>query len=135
MQLIAVVMGASSRDERNSIARELLDYGFANYGLYECAESYVEDARVLGGVSDKISLYSLPYSSVINKTSLNNVELIYEIPETVVAPIQKGQTLGKVIYKLDGEQIGFSDIVAGEDVSRIKYGEILIRMLKRMISG
>ena len=135
MQLVAVVMGADNRDERNAIARELLDYGFANYGLYECPESYVEDAKVLGGISDKISLYSTPFLSVIEKTSLNNVELVYEIPETVVAPIQKGQILGKVVYKIDGEQIGYSDIVAGEDVARIKYGEILMRMLKRMIAG
>ena len=135
MQLIAVVMGAESRDERNSIARELLDYGFANYGLYECPESYVGDAKVLGGTSDKITLYSLPFTSVIDKTALNNVELIYEIPETVIAPIEKGQTVGRVVYKLAGEQIGYSDIVAGEAVARIKYGEIIIRMLKRMIAG
>ena len=135
MQLIAIVMGAESRDRRNSIARELLDYGFANYGLYECAESYVEDARLLGGTTDKISLYSLPFSAVIERTSLNNVELVYEIPETVIAPIEKGQVLGKVVYKIDGEQVGYSDIVAGEDVGRIKYGEILVRMLKRMIAG
>ena len=135
MQLIAVVMGADNRDERNAIARELLDYGFANYGLYECPESYVEDAKVLGGVSDKISLYSTPFTSVIDKNSQNNVELEYDIPETVVAPTQKGQILGKVIYEIDGEQIGYSDIVAGEDVARIKNGEILVRMLKRMILG
>lgn len=135
MQLVAVVMGAGSRDERNAIARELLDYGFANYGLYECPESYVEDAKVLGGVSDKISLYSTPFTSVIDKNSQNNVKLEYDIPETVVAPIDKGQILGKVIYEIDGEQIGYSDIVAGEDVARIKYGEILMRMLKRMIAG
>lgn len=135
MQLIAVVMGAGSRDERNTIARELLDYGFANYSLYENDESYVEDARVLGGVSDKVSLYSLPFSSVIDKSSLNNVELVYEIPETVVAPIEKGQILGKVVFIIDGEQVGYSDIVAGDDVARIKYGEILVRMLKRIIVG
>ncbi|MBR4836462.1 MAG: hypothetical protein IKU99_05565, partial [Clostridia bacterium] len=133
--LIAVVMGAGSRDERNAIARELLDYGFANYALYECSESYVEDAKVLGGVSDKVSLYSLPFSYVIDKTSLNNVELVYEIPETVVAPIEKGQILGKVIYKVAGEQVGYSDIVAGDDVARIKYGEIVIMILKRIIVG
>ena len=135
MQLVAVVMGADNRDERNAIARELLDYGFANYSLYECPESYVEDAKVLGGVSDKISLYSTPFTSVIDKNSQNNVELEYDIPETVVAPIQKGQILGKVVYKIDGEQIGYSDIVAADDVARIKYGEILVRMLKRMIAG
>jgi D-alanyl-D-alanine carboxypeptidase (penicillin-binding protein 5/6) len=135
MQLVAVVMGAENRDQRNAIARELLDYGFANYALFERGECFVEETKVLGGVSDKLKLYSTPYSCVIDKNSLNRVELVYEIPENVVAPIEKGQTVGKVIYKINEEQIGISDIIADEDVPRIKYGEILIRILKRMVMG
>jgi D-alanyl-D-alanine carboxypeptidase (penicillin-binding protein 5/6) len=34
MTLIAVIMGAPTRDVRNDAARRLLDYGFANYALY-----------------------------------------------------------------------------------------------------
>lgn len=135
MQLIAVVMGAKSSDERNTIARELLDYGFANYALYEATEEYLEDAKVLGGTSDKIPLYSTPYASVVENDCINQIEVIYDIPETLVAPIEKGNTVGKVIYKLGDEQIGYSDIVAGEDVGRIRYVEILVRMLKRMLTG
>ena len=33
MHLIAVVMGAPTRDIRNAAAKELLDYGFAGYSL------------------------------------------------------------------------------------------------------
>ena len=35
MQLIAVIMGAPTRDLRNADARALLDFGFATYGLYQ----------------------------------------------------------------------------------------------------
>ena len=34
MQLIAVIMGAPTRDERNADARALLDYGFSTYALW-----------------------------------------------------------------------------------------------------
>ena len=35
MHLIAVVMGSSTRDERNQSATALLDHGFANFAFYE----------------------------------------------------------------------------------------------------
>ena len=47
MQLIAVVMGAPTRDERNAIAKELLDYGFANYSVWSQEESVVETAPLI----------------------------------------------------------------------------------------
>ena len=35
LHLIAVIMGADTRDIRNESAKQLLDYGFAKYSLYE----------------------------------------------------------------------------------------------------
>jgi len=134
MQLIAVVMGAETRDERNTIARELLDFGFANYALYERGESFVENSRVLGGVIDETGLYCTPYATVVPKSELAKVELIYEIPETLCAPLDAGKAVGKVIYKINGEQIGESEIVVKESVNKISYGEILFRIIKRMVA-
>lgn len=134
MQLIAVVMGAETRDERNTIARELLDFGFANYALYERGESFVENSRVLGGVIDETGLYCTPFATVIPKSELAKVELIYEIPETLCAPLDAGKAVGKVIYKINGEQIGESEIIVKESVNKISYGEILFRIIKRMVA-
>lgn len=135
MQLIAVIMGAETRDERNAAARELLDFGFANYALYERGQEYIENVDVLKGTVDSIPICSSPFSSVIPKSYQNSVELEYEIPDTITAPIEKGETLGRIIYKIDGEQIGFSDIYAAESVADLKYFDIFLRILKRMIIG
>ena len=135
MQLIAVIMGAPTKDERNSAARALLDYGFANYALFEKSEQFIEEAEVLGGVKDSIGLYSGEFSSVVDKAKLSSVEEVYDIPESITSPITAGESLGRVTYMLDGEQIGYCDIYAKEDVGKIGFGELLARILKRIVYG
>ena len=135
MQLIAVIMGAKTRDERNQAARELLDFGFANFALYERGEEFIESADVLGGIKDYVSLYSSPYTSVVDKSRLSSIELVYDIPESLTAPISNGQIVGSIIYKIDGEQIGKSDIYASETVEKIGFWDIFIRILKRIACG
>ena len=135
MQLIAVIMGAQTRDDRNEAARALLDYGFANYALFERGEEFIENAHVLGGRSDSIPLYSTAFSILISKSELNLIELEYEIPEEIAAPISMGSSVGKIIYSVGGKQIGSSDIISGENVDSIGLGELFSRILKRIVCG
>ena len=135
MQLIAVIMGAKTKEDRNEAARTLLDYGFANYTLFERNEEYLENAKVLGGVKDSIPLYSKSFSSLTDKSTVSKIELVYDIPEVLNAPIKEGETLGNIIFMLGEEQIGRCDIVAGEGVEKITLGEIFIRILKRISCG
>ncbi len=135
MQLVAVIMGARTRDERNQAARELLDYGFANFALYERGEEFIEDAEILGGVKDSTALYSRPFSCVVDKSRLSLVELVYDIPESLEAPIGEGDVVGSIIYKVDGSQIGKSDIYASESVEKINLWGIFGRILKRIACG
>ena len=135
MQLIAVVMGAKTRDERNAVARELLDFGFANYALYEAGERFIENAEVKRGTVNEISLYSAPFSCVVDKAKLSKIELIYDIPEFVVAPMAEGDAVGKIVYKIGDEQIGESEIYIKDALTKIKFSEIFGRILKRIICG
>lgn len=135
MQLVAVVMGAKTRDERNQIARTLLDFGFANYALYEKGEEFIENVPIMKGVKDYVSVYSSPFVTVTEKTNISSIECIYEIPENLDAPIKEGDICGRVIYQIDGEQVGVSNIYVKESVEKISFFKILLRILKRMILG
>ena len=135
MQLIAVVMGAETRDIRNTIAKELLDYGFANYALYSQDQKLIEEADVLRGVKDRVPLYSEGFSIVLDKALMPKIEILYEIPESIVAPLNEGEKVGRVIYKCDGEQLGYSDIIVGESIDQISYFGILLRIVKRIVMG
>jgi D-alanyl-D-alanine carboxypeptidase (penicillin-binding protein 5/6) len=135
LQLIAVILGASSRDERNAAARSLLDFGFANYALFEREEELIERAKVLGGVKDYVDLYRSPVSILVEKTKLSSIEEVYEIPEKILSPVTQGISIGRVSYFLDGKQIGFSEICSKESVEKITISELFIRILKREICG
>ena len=135
MQLVAVILGARTRDERNAAARELLDYGFANFALYERSEEYIENVQVAKGTIDSAELYSSPFKTVIDKTKQGSVELEYDIPECIVAPIKGGETIGSVIYRIDGEQIGTAQIYIKRDVEKIGFCQLYIRIIKRIVSG
>lgn len=135
MQLIAVIMGAQTRDKRNEAARTLLDFGFANYALCEMPESFVENVEILSGIKPAIPLYSTDFCTVVEKGRLSDIEKVYEIPESVSAPVMEGEKLGKIIYKLDGKQIGFSDIISKESVQKITVKGIFFEILKRFALG
>lgn len=135
MQLIAVVMGAESRDTRNSIARMLLDFGFSNYALYSADERMLERAPVHFGSSDMIELYSTPFSKMINKSDVSKVELKYTIPESLKAPIKAGDCVGKIEYYIGDELLGESEIVVKADISRLGFFDLLLRMLVEIVGG
>jgi D-alanyl-D-alanine carboxypeptidase (penicillin-binding protein 5/6) len=133
LQLIAVVMGAETREKRNEAARELLDFGFANYALLELGGEFLENCDVLFGKTDAVPLASTKFCTVIEKDKLDRVEKIYEIPETLTAPIKKGDVVGRIIYKSDGLQVGFSEVIADADVEKINIFDLFVRILERII--
>ena len=134
LSLICVVMGASTRDVRNSIATGLLDEGFASYGLYEKEGEEFGKIPVLGGTKAYVHVRNAPFASVVRKNGMN-VEIVLDIPQALQAPISEGDVVGKIYYELDGEKIGESDVIACETVVKIKYWQVLLRMLSNFTMG
>ncbi len=135
LHLIAVIMGADTRDARNEAARNLLDYGFAAYGLYSDLEAPLENVPVRYGTADNITVYKNSFSILLNKADISKVEKHFEIPEYLTAPLTENQVIGTVTYTLGGEEIGKCDIVVKESVEKITLGEIFLRMLQSTILG
>jgi D-alanyl-D-alanine carboxypeptidase (penicillin-binding protein 5/6) len=134
LSLICVVMGAPSRDIRNSIATGLLDQGFASYGLYEKGEEKLGEIPVLGGTKTLMKIKNTPFASVVRKNS-TSVEMVFDIPQALQAPIFEGDIVGKIYYEVDGERIGASDIIACETIAKIKYFQVFWRMLLNFTMG
>ncbi len=128
MQLIAVVMGAETRDNRNETARNLLDYGFANYGIFKCEEAPLEDINIRFGVKNSVTLYEGKFIKLLSKTDISKVEKIYTIPENLNAPISQNEAVGKVEYLIGDEKIGETIIFAKENVERISFWELWRRI-------
>lgn len=129
VSLIAVIMGAETRDERNAQAKKLLDYGFAGYGVYRDDGRVLDPIPVDGGMKDTVSLSSHPFSVALPKEKISSVQTVIELPERLSAPLSVGDTVGRVVYTLDGEVLGEAPITVSDTVDKISFWEILRRLL------
>ena len=69
---------------------------------------------------------------LLSKEKLKGVNASVELPEIVKAPISSGDTVGRIVYTLDGKIIGEAPILAAEAVDKISFFEILLRLLSAM---
>ncbi len=129
MQLIAVVMGAQTRDERNAIAKKLLDYGFSKYSLYETPEEFLEYLPVTGGKASRTALVAKPFTALVSRGEAAGVEKRYSIPESVAAPVRAGQAVGKIEFYSGEKKIGECEVCAKDGVDRIDFAEVVFRLI------
>ena len=132
MTLIAVVMAAPTRDIRNNIATSLLDYGFANFSLYETPAEALEPVKVVGGVKSICKVKNEGFCTVVDKKSLSNVRSQVEMSEAVKAPVRIGDKVGEVKYFIDDKIIGQSYIVSTENIECISYLHIILKFIAGM---
>ena len=53
-----------------------------------------------------------------------------EILPFVAAPVEKGEKVGELLYLINGETVGSTDLVAEDTVEKADIGTMLERMLK-----
>jgi D-alanyl-D-alanine carboxypeptidase (penicillin-binding protein 5/6) len=122
MQLIAVVLGAPTTTDRFNSASRLLDYGFAGWGVVapDKEEKLPKNIAVVKGARETADIKtSGTFSALMEKGKLNLVEKQIHLPDSVNAPVEKGQKIGSIKYTLDGNNIGTVDIVASETVKKM----------------
>lgn len=134
-KLIAVVMGADTRDERNSIARAMLDIGFSNYILYKESEMIVDNIPVYGASVSSIPVYSEGISTLINKSHKNKVEKQYTINDVVEAPVKKGDVVGSVKYYVDGKLLCEKNLYVGDSLEKLSVKNLFGGILRTIICG
>ena len=124
VELIAVIMAAENSKIRFQDAVTLLNYGFGKCQLYEDTDMpLLEDAQIQGGVCERVPLEYAGNFSYLDTTgaNLNQIEKNVEMDENVSAPLEKGDTVGRIVYTLDGAKIGSVDIVAAENVEKAGF--------------
>ncbi len=130
LHLVAVIMGADTRDIRNAQAAKLLDYGFANFASYKDEATPLSPLKVTGGVLHEVGVHYDGFAHICEKGKEGKIEKTINLPESIKAPIVKGDVLGHVIYAVDGEKVGETPILADENVEKISFGEVFCRMLQ-----
>lgn len=137
MQLIGVVLGAPTSNDRFSSAKAMLDYGFARYGVKKLVSEgdAFENAAVRKGVADTVGAVSGGECSVLLEKSKSGEVTQEVIMEELTAPVEKGQKIGSVRFELDGEVVGEVPIIAAESVEKKGIGGIILDFLRTIMQG
>ena len=133
MELIAVVLAAPTSNDRFSDAKKLLDFGFANYEIKQGIEKEAEvgEIKVENGKSDMLKLVTgSGFSALDEKTNKSEIKKNIEIPDSVTAPVEKGQVIGQMKFLKGEEELGCVDLVAANEVPKKTYFDILNRMVE-----
>ena len=124
IELIAVIMAAPDPKGRFADATALLNYGYAKCTLYRDADELPQvTVPVRGGVEEKaVGEYGAPFSYLSTTgQDLTGVEKKWYAKKEMEAPVEKGQQIGKLVYYLDGAELGSVEITAAEAIDRADY--------------
>ena len=133
LNLIAVIMGSSTRDARNALAKSMLDYGYANYAAYNDGARDIGTVDVVGGTDKTVAVKTVGFGALLQKGEPSKVEAVTELYDNVAAPVAVGDKVGTVTYKIGDRVIGTADIVAVDSVDRVTFFTLLPRLWRRFI--
>ena len=124
IELIAVIMAAPDPKGRFADATALLNYGYAKCTLYRDIDELPQvTVPVRGGVEEEAAGEYAGSFSYLSTTGqdLTDMKKKWYAKTEVEAPVEKGQQIGKLVYYLDGQELGKIEIVAAKAVDRADY--------------
>ena len=124
IQLIAVIMKAETKEIRNSEAGKLLDYGFAKCQVYTDTQVLegLPEIPVERGTKDYVKNRDIEeFTLVLIDEDKNSITKSFEIAPDLKAPVKSGDTVGKVVYRIDDRIIGEVPILSDENIPEISF--------------
>lgn len=116
---IAVVLGAASDAKRIQSAQNLLNFGFENYDSirpYRAAQ-IVKNVKLYRGMRESVNLgFGQDFYLLIAKGAAPRIKAQIVTQQPIVAPVRKGQPLGRLRVSLDGVILGEYPLLAMSDV-------------------
>ena len=131
MELIAVVMGSKTSQERFAACKSMLDYGFANFALYTPKlETDAEVPVTLGRTKTAAAVPAESPALLVEKGQLSTIASEVSLDESVTAPVSQGQRLGVLTIRAGEQVLRQIPLVAEDSVERKNWGDIFVDILR-----
>lgn len=133
LPLIAVVMGCENSQKRFAACKSMLDYGFANYALVtpQLPENMVVPVK-LGIVDTAKAVPAERGEILIDKGQKAQVTTEVTLEAEITAPVSQGQRLGTMSVKAGEQILKEIPLVAETAVEKVTWGQMFMRLLKKM---
>jgi len=133
MELIAVVMGCETSQDRFAACKSMLDYGFANFALVSPQMDGNPIVPVkLGGSKEVAVVPGEETALLIDKSQKGMISTELTLDECVTAPVSRGQRLGTMTIRAGEQVLAQVPMVAQQAVPRLTFWEIFGQVLRRM---
>ena len=138
LRLIAITLGYDNTNTRNNETMALLDYG---YNQYESKVLLKKDKPVktvnLNKAKDKkVNLMLEEDLVVVNKKGDSSNSYSYDIVlDDIEFPLKKGDKLGELILKNNGEKISEVPLVSDKNIEKAGIFSQYLRVIATLLSG
>lgn len=129
MRLISVVLGTKSEEARADASQALLNYGFRFFETHKLYDSgsKLTSTRIWKGAAESVDLGLADTLHVtIPRGEYNNLDASMQLQEQIIAPITKGQVLGRVVIRLGDQMITEKDLSALDDVAEGSFWQRIV---------
>ncbi|MET2896844.1 D-alanyl-D-alanine carboxypeptidase family protein [Vibrio rotiferianus] len=119
MRLISVVMGTPSKQSRISQSKNLLSYGFRFYDTKQVAKQgeVQASAKVWKGDVSEIDLgFAQDAYLTLPRSLTAGLDKSVVVNEPLIAPIAKGDVVGKIVWKSDDKTVASYPLVSNQAV-------------------
>ena len=132
MELIAVIMKGATSAQRFADAQTLLNHGFSSYALKQVVpETPLAPVPVTLGTQATVQPVLGEGSAVLlEKAKAGDLTQTITLAESMEAPVSQGAPLGTLTVSAGEETVAEIPLLAGQEVPRITYLQMLRRLLK-----
>ena len=133
MELIAVVMGAESSQDRFAACKGMLDQGFANYVLYTPNIQEGASVPVTLGQADSVAVIPEKIPQIlVERVKLPDVTAEVSLSPQADAPVVQGQHLGTLTLRAGEEILAEVPLIAETEIPRLTWGQVTGRILRQV---
>jgi D-alanyl-D-alanine carboxypeptidase (penicillin-binding protein 5/6) len=117
--------------------RTLVDYGMKNYEVKDIFEygRQFENAAVVNGRSDEVGLVMEEEELRLLIGEKDQVEVVYDVPQSLEAPVYEHQSVGSVKYIVSGEVMKVYPVYTAGKVEKVDYLYCLRQILEKFWLG
>lgn len=137
MRMISIVMAAPTKEDRMSDASKMLNYGFANFQVFEPdLTEWTQPIAANLGKQEMLSLRTADVRQiVVEKERLDGITMDATLPEYIEAPVKEGEQIGMITVRQGADVLCTIPIEAAETVEKMSFLDIYVRLCSQLLNA
>ena len=134
MELIAVVMGAETSQDRFAACKGMLDFGFAGFALYTPVLQEGASVPVSLGTAPSVGVVPAREGTLlVRRDQKGQLQTEITLDPSVTAPVSQGQGLGELLIRAGDSVLDRIPLVAETSVPKLTWGQMYWKLLRRIL--